>query len=546
MVRQRRNLWRSVRKTLKRVFTRIISLIAFVCAYIGGKVANAWRDITLPFVKMQRSVKSLSIVMKSTENRGRRFRRERIRLFFKYGWLWNKYLIRRLMNYLFPIVSLAVCVLVVFSVAHLNYAIAIQYSGQTVGYVESESVYDNACRIIQNRMIDPQDIDLFQDTTVMRVAVVEQKQLDTQEVLAEKLLTTSGDVKPASGVYIGGTFYGATTAPDLVKQSLRDLLVPYEAEAAQWKIEGLEVKFARETEFVDGVYPVSSILPHEDLTHRITSATPQDITYQGRAGESPYDIATQNGLSLEQLKTLNPDAKLDKVLQEDALLLVAQGEPLLRVKTVKIEHVTEEIPFQVIPILVETFASNYAVVKTPGVPGERIVTIEYEFVDGKQKGDGTRLQVEITKQPVNQEVVTGTKSAVSGGIGDGNFIWPTADSYYRISQYYNSPVHNGVDITGPNNTPIFAADDGVVIVTRHVGDYGNYVRIDHRNTYETIYAHLNSWIVNEGDFVKKGDVIGFMGSTGRSSGTHLHFEVFINGSKVNPWPFIEQYYDGRT
>ena len=98
--------------------------------------------------------------------------------------------------------------------------------------------------------------------------------------------------------------------------------------------------------------------------------------------------------------------------------------------------------------------------------------------------------------------------------------------------------HNGVDIPAPYGTPIYATADGIVGRAQRLGGYGNYVEIEHGNAIETRYGHLSSFVVQPGQQVKKGDVIGYVGSTGRSTGNHLHYEVRIDGEPVNPMPFV--------
>ena len=98
--------------------------------------------------------------------------------------------------------------------------------------------------------------------------------------------------------------------------------------------------------------------------------------------------------------------------------------------------------------------------------------------------------------------------------------------------------HNGVYIPAPYGTPIYATADGIVGRAQRLGGYGNYVEIEHGNAIETRYGHMSSFVVQPGQQVKKGDVIGYVGSTGRSTGNHLHYEVRIDGEPVNPMPFV--------
>ncbi len=117
----------------------------------------------------------------------------------------------------------------------------------------------------------------------------------------------------------------------------------------------------------------------------------------------------------------------------------------------------------------------------------------------------------------------------------------------RMSSSYgmrNHPVlrkrkrHNGVDLAAPTGTPIYATADGIVGRADRFSSYGLYVSIDHGAELETRYAHMSRLAVSAGERVRKGDVIGYVGSTGRSTGPHLHYEVRIDGVAVNPIPYM--------
>ena len=104
----------------------------------------------------------------------------------------------------------------------------------------------------------------------------------------------------------------------------------------------------------------------------------------------------------------------------------------------------------------------------------------------------------------------------------------------------SSAMHAGIDLSGPSGTPIYATADGVVGTAGwHTGGYGNLIKIDHGRGIETRYAHLSSVGVRAGQQIKRGQLIGRMGSTGRSTGSHLHYEVRIDGRAVNPIPFMK-------
>ncbi len=131
----------------------------------------------------------------------------------------------------------------------------------------------------------------------------------------------------------------------------------------------------------------------------------------------------------------------------------------------------------------------------------------------------------------------------------GSYIWPSASSVYVTSLFGNRlhPVygyyrmHYGIDIGASYGTDIYAADGGYVTTSTYSSGYGNYVMIDHGDGRYTLYAHMTTRYVSEGDIVLQGDVIGIVGSTGVSTGPHIHFEVYEGGERVDPLQFYSNY-----
>lgn len=135
-------------------------------------------------------------------------------------------------------------------------------------------------------------------------------------------------------------------------------------------------------------------------------------------------------------------------------------------------------------------------------------------------------------------VPDGTTNGVSGF----NPTWPMPGVTYISDEFGGSRGHGGMDIAGSYGTAIVAAESGTVIRS-HMADtwgwgWGYHVYIYHNDTYSTLYAHMDSTAVSTGQYVTKGQVIGYEGNTGDSTGPHLHFEVWQNGTRVNPRPFL--------
>jgi len=132
----------------------------------------------------------------------------------------------------------------------------------------------------------------------------------------------------------------------------------------------------------------------------------------------------------------------------------------------------------------------------------------------------------------------GACDAVSGGaVGYGTFIWPANN--HTLSGFDYSPIHRGIDIAGNEGEAVYATDAGVVVYAgwNNYG-YGNMVMIDHGNGFQSLYAHMSAFNVGCGQSVGQGDVIGAIGTTGSSSGSHLHFEILSSTYKINPWDVL--------
>jgi len=133
----------------------------------------------------------------------------------------------------------------------------------------------------------------------------------------------------------------------------------------------------------------------------------------------------------------------------------------------------------------------------------------------------------------------GTQSCNGGPVGSG-FIWPTNGPHTLSGNDYG-PAHLGIDISAPAGTPILAASAGVVVIAQggYNYGYGNFIEIDHGNGYATIYAHLSQINVSVCQGVGAGQLIGLAGSTGNSTGSHLHFEIRNGGANINPWELLQ-------
>ncbi len=246
----------------------------------------------------------------------------------------------------------------------------------------------------------------------------------------------------------------------------------------------------------------------------------QELTEAAEAVSAAQENLSQEKGDLEATRTELNDAELlleEKRAEADEILaeLIAKGEEF-EILLEESENAQEELM-------------------------QEIAKKEKEYDKAKHQ---EWLATSVVTQPTQPggSVVPSTQVPSSGG-----WVSPVAKGSYRITSPFGMRVHpilgyarmhNGVDMAAPKGTPVYAAKSGKVTVAGWGSQAGNYVSINHGDGFASIYMHLTHYIVSAGTYVNAGQVIGYVGSTGLSTGPHLHFGISYNGTYVNPMNYI--------
>ncbi|MBL0386953.1 M23 family metallopeptidase [Tumebacillus sp. ITR2] len=307
------------------------------------------------------------------------------------------------------------------------------------------------------------------------------------------------------------------------------------------------VKLSEQVDFVPLRGDKQTLVSFDAALALVQQGKNERKTYVVSRGDSLWDIASKNNLSVEDLHAANPEiADIDELSEGQQINLVAV-EPLISV-----DSTTEETRE-----LTTNYEIEYKDDDSLDVGTEKIVQ---DGQEGKKtqnlritrhNGNVTKEEVlseQVTVEPVKEIISKGTHkqtySSYSGGSAapvSGSWAYPIGGGYIS-SQYGENrggKPHLALDIAAATGTPVYASNNGTVIQAADLGDgYGNCIRISHSNGVVTIYGHLSSMNVSVGQAVQKGQRIGGVGSTGQSTGSHLHYEVRVNGVHVNPAPYM--------
>jgi murein DD-endopeptidase MepM/ murein hydrolase activator NlpD len=314
------------------------------------------------------------------------------------------------------------------------------------------------------------------------------------------------------------------------KNDIKDEVIEIKDEKTNSNI--IDVTFSKNVSVSTKNISVDKIIKPEDVLTLLKKGAIEEKIHVVKEGDVLGSIAEQYNLTTEELLELNPKFAKDSIINIGEKVIVTDYEPYLKVVIKETVTKDESIAFSTEFEKSDDLFKGITKITQDGRNG--LKKVKYEII--KENGKIVEQEVikeEVLEKPVTKVIVQGSKVVPSRGTGE--FSWPAVGGY--ISSHMGTrwgSYHKGIDIARPSNRAILAADNGTVSSAGWDGGYGNKIVINHNNGYRTVYAHLSSIKVSHGQVVQRGQQLGIMGSTGNSTGIHLHFEVYKNGSLVNP------------
>ncbi len=409
------------------------------------------------------------------------------------------------------------------------------FEGKELGTVASEAeaqaavenVESSISRMLGSRYsLSPESLS-YTTGVAYRGALVEEA--DLEEALSQSLRV----VEHGYALYVNGDFIGATQTEGALDELMAQVATPYRNENT------VSIDFVEEWDIRECDLPLEDFTNLADVALLLNSVKAGEQTYTVEAGDCWSVIAEDHNMTSQDLLRMNPGYDIDK-LQIGDVLVTSQQVPYLTVRATQMEYYVADIPYEIEYVDDNTMWEGDTRIITKGAYGtaDTVARVTYEGVNEVERV--IESQTTIT-EPVTEVQARGTLERPSWA-PTGSFRWPTSGSITSKYGYRNifggSSFHGGIDIANSYGTDIVAADGGVVCYAGWMSGYGYLVQIDHQNGYVTYYGHNSSLLVSVGDKVYKGQHIAEMGSTGRSTGNHCHFEVRKDGERKNPLDYL--------
>jgi murein DD-endopeptidase MepM/ murein hydrolase activator NlpD len=424
--------------------------------------------------------------------------------------------------------GLLIAALIIF-MPQMAYGYTVYLNGSEVGVVKEPQIFEEALNIIENDMSQWYDIgDLYYEQTVVYTKAPITKigsTMNTEE--CKRAVYENGFELYVNGVIVlvDGKELACVGSKEDGEAVIKELTMQYSATTDNEILIGeaeinqditMEEKIIplSQVKTVDGV--VANVFGEEDTDDAVSEAIAADSADAKSVSELEDENKVMTAFSIDK----------DKFKTNQA----SSSKPIVTIKTKKEVTFTEDVEYGTKYQYDDSMFEGAERTVSEGVNGQEEITAIITYVNGKES-DREVLSAERIKDPVDEVVAIGTM-ALPAAASTGNFLIPASGVVSAINKPGSHAGGKAVDIANKVGTPIYASDSGIVAMVGWNGGYGKCVIIKHADGYSTLYGHLSSYNVSVGKTVSQGQVIGSMGSTGNSTGPHLHFAIRYNGNAL--------------
>ena len=434
---------------------------------------------------------------------------------------------------LIPAMMLVTATVMICTLSFIGVGLRVTINGQPMGYIGSKAEMENILANVEDRVSDylgsPYSLNL---DVAYTIGYNDGLKSVSEESVSNYVMSGLSNITTKYVLTVDGEVIGAhesKTALELLRQRM--------LEASTTDYRGGKVDFVQDVKIVPMGSEDATMMSIEEMESALSGNSRESVTYTVQSGDTVSGIAYKYDTSVSAIQAANPELVAEKIKIGDEITISA-SIPTLSVQETVVEEYTRAVGYETIKEKTDDLYTTQSRVKQKGVNGEAFVVAEVVYVDGQEQSR-TVLEWENLSEPVDEIIEVGTKQPPKKA-ATGRFMRP-ANGYISSRYGYRRSMgdfHTGVDFAGPTGTPIYASDGGKVTYAGWKGNYGYCVFIDHGNGYTTVYAHCSKLLVKVGQSVAKGETIAKVGSTGRSTGPHLHFEIRVNGKHQNPLNYI--------
>ncbi len=432
------------------------------------------------------------------------------------------------------LVAIALCFMGIFNICT---AYEYSYNGRTLGLVNNQEDVLRILDLVSENLTEEHNaeitIDKKEDIGFKRVFSVG-KETDNMEQVLNKLTYMQDLVAQGCGIFIDNRRVAIVdneeTADAVLDTVLATFAVPSETTTYE------EIGFDEDVKVTQIETRLGLIENPDDVIQKILTGAEEIKKHIVQSGDTFSGIAKAYNISTADLQAANPLVTPERLVIGQEIILT-QAVPMLTVQTVEVSTLTEYLQFQTVYEDNPSVYQGETSTKVAGKMGERQVIAKLVKNNGVEVAR-MELESQITKEPVTAVISVGTK-ALPPKQGTGTFIYPVTGA--KLTSRFGTRwgrMHYGIDLAIATGTKIRASDGGTVVFSGYSGSYGYVVKIDHGGGFVTVYAHCSKLHVKVGEKVYQGQHIANVGSTGRSTGPHCHFEVQYLGVQKNPLNYL--------